>query len=199
MPAFLYGDMKRTTRAAEFNIQHLAEAVRSGYEIVSSEPTATYCLTELYPRLLNSNEAKLVAVHSHDLFEYLLQLHGEGKLRAFPKANKEEVAYYSPCHTRSVYGKSNALEILKLVGINARPVRYNTCCGIAGTFGFKEGAEGYDVSMAIGETLFERLRAMGLNQVITESSVCKLQIEHGTSLRVLHPAQVLWNLYEAPP
>ena len=197
IPAFLYGDVKRTVRAAEFNVSQLAEAVKSGCEIVSSEPTATYCLKELYPRLLNSNEARLVAARSHDLFDMLLELYREGRLRPFPRADMEPVAYYSPCHTRSVYGKSNALEVLKLTGLDIRPVRYNTCCGIAGTFGFKEGPEGYDVSMAIGETLFERLKAMGLNRVITESSVCKMQIEHGTSLPVIHPAVVLWNLCES--
>ncbi|MGD0177408.1 MAG: LUD domain-containing protein [Candidatus Bathyarchaeia archaeon] len=197
IPAFLYGDMKRTARAAEFNVPQLAEAVRSGCEIVSSEPTATYCLKELYPRLLSSDETRLVAAHSHDLFDYLLELHREGKLRNFPRADMQPVAYYSPCHTRSVYGKSNALEILKLAGIDVRPVRYNTCCGIAGTFGFKKGPEGYDVSIAIGETLFERLKALGLSQVITESSVCKMQIEHGTSLPAIHPAVALWNLCQA--
>lgn len=197
IPAFLYGDMRRTTRAAEFNVPKLAESVRNGCEIVSSEPTATYCLKELYPRLLYSEEAKLVAAHSHDLFEYLLQLHDEGKLRAFPRAAAEPVGYYSPCHTRSVYGKSNALEMLKVAGMDARLVRYNTCCGIAGTFGFKRGPEGYDVSMAIGETLFERLKALGSNQILTESSVCKMQIEHGTSLPVNHPAIVLWKLIQS--
>ena len=96
IPAFLYGDMKRTARAAEFNVPQLAEAVRSGCEIVSSEPTATYCLKELYPRLLSSDEARLVAAHSHDLFDYLLELHREGKLRNFPRADMQPVAYYSP-------------------------------------------------------------------------------------------------------
>lgn len=197
IPAFLYGDVRTTTRAAEFNVRYLAEAVRDGYEIVSSEPTAAYCLKELYPRLLNSAEADLVAAHSHDLFDYLLQLHKDGKL-ILPKAKMEVAAYHSPCHTRSVYGKSQALEILKLIGVDARPVRYNTCCGIAGTFGFKKGAEGYDLSMAVGETLFERLKAMNLHLVLTESSMCKMQIEHGTLLRVIHPAVALWELYQTP-
>jgi Fe-S oxidoreductase len=199
MPAFLYGDVKRTKRIAEFNIHHLAEAVREGNEIVCTEPTATYCLKELYPLLLNSPEAKLVAEHSHDLFELLLQFHEEGQLKKPPHSYPEPAVYYAPCHTRSVYGRSNALELLKLAGVDARPVRYNTCCGIAGTFGFKEGAEGYDVSKAIGETLFERIKAMNLQLVITESSVCKMQIEHGSSMRVLHPATVLWDMYQGRP
>ncbi len=195
IPAFLYGDVQTTKKAAEFNVHRLVEAIRDGFEIISSEPTATYCLKELYPRLLGSDEANLVAAHSHDIFDYLLQLHEQRKLKV-PNGQMESAAYYSPCHTRSVYGKSNALEVLKLMGIDVRPVRYNTCCGIAGTFGFKKGAEGYDVSMAIGETLFERLKAMNLHLVLTESSVCKMQIEHGTSFKVIHPAVALWRLYK---
>jgi iron-sulfur cluster protein len=198
MPSFLYGDMERTRRAAEFNVHHLSKVVRSGCEIISSEPTATYCLKELYPHLLQSSEAELVANHSHDLFEFLLNLHREGKLKLqLPGAFEEPVAYYAPCHTRSVYGKSNALEVLQLAGVQVSSVRYSTCCGIAGTFGFKEGLEGYDVSMAIGETLFQRLGAMNVRVVVTESSVCKMHIEHGTSLPVIHPAVLLWNMHQA--
>ena len=156
-------------------------------------------MKELYPRLLDSEDSRLVAAHSHDIFDYLSDLHGKRELKPLTKPTSEPVAYYPPCHTRSVYGKSNALEILKLAGIDARPVRYNTCCGIAGTFGFKKGLEGYEVSMAIGETLFSRLKEMRLRRVITESSVCKMQIEHGTGLEVLHPAQALWKLYKTDP
>jgi Fe-S oxidoreductase len=195
MPAFLYGDVKTTTRAARFNVQHLAQAIQDGCEIISSEPTATYCLKELYPRLLGSAEADTVAAHSHDLFDYLLGLHNEGKLK-IPNKVTETAAYHLPCHTRSVYDKSNALDVLRLAGVDVRPVRYNTCCGIAGTFGFKKGLEGYDVSMAVGAKLFDRIKTMNVKLVLTESSVCKMQIEHGTSLRVVHPAVALWDLYK---
>ena len=198
MPAFLYGDLRPTRDAAEFNVKHLAEAVRCGSEVVSSEPTATYCLKELYPRLLGTAEAELVAAHSRDLFDFLLRLHRDGKLRLeFPQSKNEPAAYYSPCHTRSVYGKSPALQVLMLAGVDLQTVRYNTCCGIAGTFGYKKGAEGYDVSMAIGETLLDRIKATNLQLVVTESSVCKMQIEFGTGLPVLHPATALWSLYES--
>ncbi|HXX72856.1 MAG TPA: 4Fe-4S dicluster domain-containing protein, partial [Candidatus Acidoferrales bacterium] len=194
IPAFLYGDVKTTTKAASFNVQHLAQAVHEGKEIVSSEPTATYCLKELYPRLLGSNDAASVAAHTHDLFDYLIEMHRRIGLK-MPAGKMGPAAYHLPCHTRSVYGKSNALDVLNLVGADIRPVRYNTCCGIAGTFGFKEGAEGYDVSMAIGGTLFERIKSMKVELVLTESSVCKMQIQHGTALKVVHPASALWNLY----
>lgn len=196
MPSLLYGDIKRTKRAAEFNVRNFAKIVRVGSEVISSEPTATYCLKELYPRLLSSAEADLVAAHSYDIFQYLLKLRSEGRFReVFPTVQAGRVAYYAPCHTRSLHGRSPALEVMKQTGMDIQPVRYDTCCGIAGTFGFKKRTEGYDVSMAIGERLFERIRAMNVDLVVTESSVCKMQIAHGTSIRVLHPAIVLWDAY----
>jgi Fe-S oxidoreductase len=67
---------------------------------------------------------------------------------------------------------------------------------MAGTFGFKKGAEGYDVSTAIGNTLFERIKETNVGLIITESSVCKMQIEQGTRLSVNHPAVVLRDIYE---
>jgi len=85
---------------------------------------------------------------------------------------------------------------MKQTGMDIQAVRYDTCCGIAGTFGFKRGAEGYDVSMAIGERLFERIRAMSVDLVLTESSVCKMQIKHGTSIPVVHPATLLSDAYQ---
>lgn len=86
---------------------------------------------------------------------------------------------------------------MKQTGTDIQPVRYDMCCGIAGTFGFKKGTEGYEVSMAIGERLFKRIRAMNVDLVVTESG-SKMQIEHGTSIRVLHPATVLWDAYTTP-
>ena len=50
----------------------LSHYAKQGYEIVSIEPTATYCLTVSYPRLLKQdNEARLIAANTRELFEYL--------------------------------------------------------------------------------------------------------------------------------
>jgi iron-sulfur cluster protein len=190
MPAFLYGNAKKTSKAAEYNVRSLRGLVEEGFEVVTSEPTANYCLRELYPRLLGTSDAALVAAHSTDVFAYLLQSKPYS-LRASGREDDRAIAYYNPCHTRSVYSSSPALEALRRTGVRVEQVRYNTCCGMAGTFGFKKGVEGYDVSMEIGKTLFERIRAMQARVIATESSVCKMHIEHGCKLPVEHPIMLL--------
>jgi len=147
-------------------------------------------LRELYPKLLGTSGAALVAGHSMDVSAYLLHYLPDS-FGAVRRENGRMIAYYNPCHTRSVYSSSPGLGALRHVGLNVKPVRYNTCCGMAGTFGFKKGVEGYDVSMEIGRTLFERIKAMHPSLVATESSVCKMQIEHGCGLRVEHPIKLL--------
>jgi Fe-S oxidoreductase len=58
---------------------------------------------------------------------------------------------------------------------------------MAGTFGMKHGALGYDLSMAVGERLFKLFDESKTKLVASESSVCAMQINDGTGLRVMHP------------
>ena len=55
------GDVERARVVAARNVRLLAEAVRQGYEIVCTEPTAALCLTREYPDLLDDDDARLVA------------------------------------------------------------------------------------------------------------------------------------------
>ena len=63
------------------NVASLAAAVREGREIVVPGPTCSYMLKQEYPWLDGSEDAKLVAGHTRDLFEYLAALHASGRLR----------------------------------------------------------------------------------------------------------------------
>ena len=56
------------------------------------------------------------------------------------------------------------------------------CCGIAGTYGLKK--EKYDIAMAVGAPLFEKVRAAtddGATRAICDSETCRWQIAAATS------------------
>ncbi|HMC09874.1 MAG TPA: FAD-linked oxidase C-terminal domain-containing protein, partial [Pirellulaceae bacterium] len=74
------GDVERARVVAARNVRLLAEAVRQGYEIVCTEPTAALCLTREYPDMLDDDDTRLVAAHTHEACTYLWQLHEAGKL-----------------------------------------------------------------------------------------------------------------------
>ena len=76
-------------------------------------------------------------------------------------------------------------------GATVLRIETGTCCGMGGTFGFKAGALGYDLSQAVGEQLFSDIIDSGVEAMVTESSVCKIHLEEGTGIPVYHPLELL--------
>jgi len=65
---------------------------------------------------------------------------------------------------------------------------------MSGTYGFKQ--EKYEVSMTIGQELFDSIRALQPHRVATECATCQMQIEHGTNVRAIHPIEVMLQACE---
>ena len=49
--------------------------------------------------------------------------------------------------------------------------------------------------MAVGQQLFSGIRAAEPQFVTTECATCQMQIEHGTSMKTIHPAELLLRAY----
>ena len=68
---------------------------------------------------------------------------------------------------------------------------------MAGTFGLK--AENYEVSLQAGRPMLEELARPRVLFGSTECSTCRLQMEHGSRKRTLHPVQYLALAYGLMP
>ncbi len=73
----------------------LAEAVRQGYTIVATEPSAALCLTHEYPMLVDDDDTRLVADNTSEACTYLWQLHQTGKLQLDLKPINATLGYHS--------------------------------------------------------------------------------------------------------
>jgi len=182
MQMLAYGYIKPALKNIILNSKSLAEWVRRGYKVITSEPTAAYCLKLLYYEVYPNEDTELLKKNSFELFEYLLNL--KVNLEVKEEYKNLKFAYHAPCHTKSLFFQWPLLTLLK--GLKVEPI-YVTCCGIAGSYGYKRGYEGYELSMAIGEELFKKIKEINPDYVLTESSVCKMQIEYGAKAKVLHP------------
>ena len=79
--------------------------------------------------------------------------------------------------------------LLRMIpGITLR-ILPSTCCGIAGTYGFKR--ENYRSSQLIGEPLFRAIKEVAPDVVATDCETCKWQIEMSTKVKVMHPISLL--------
>ena len=191
-PYISYGELEKARKVAAYNVRALLPHVEAGLDVVVLEPTATYALRSVYPKLLESEAAATVARKVYSLFEYLEKLQAEGqffRLRT-PPAEPRRYGYHLPCHQRGAPAAGSTVTFLQRAGFHVQVVETGTCCGMGGTFGLKKGALGYELSTTVGEPLFELFQAAGVDAIVTESSVCTMQLSEGTGLPVLHPLEL---------
>ena len=191
-PCIAYGDMDGARRAAAANVEKLAPWVKKGYDVVATEPTAAYALAVSYPALLpDSQDARLLAGATHEFFEYLLRLEDEASTPApSEKLSGSRLGYHCSCHQRPLRSGHGAMNWLKRRGADVRLIETGTCCGMGGTFGLKAGLLGHELSSAVGEQLFTLFKEARLDAIVTESSVCSIQLAEGTGMEIYHPLQL---------
>ncbi|MCX5632366.1 MAG: FAD-binding protein, partial [Phycisphaerae bacterium] len=153
IPAVVYGDIRTSKKDLEYNVKHLSDAVRQGYKIICSEPSAALCLKEDLRFFVDSPDAKMVSENTFEFFDYLKNLMRTVKIAAAASSGLAMTNYvhHTPCHLIALGEKAASVEILKqLAGIEVKELD-GGCCGIAGTFGMQK--KNYDLSMQIGRKL----------------------------------------------
>jgi FAD/FMN-containing dehydrogenase/Fe-S oxidoreductase len=192
------GDVEGARRVAKRNTRLLADAVRQGYEIVCTEPTAALCLTREYLNLLDDDDdARLVSAHTHEACAYLWGLHEAGKLELNFAPQNLTLGYHMPCHLRALEVGSPGENLLRLIkGVSVRRIERG-CSGMAQTFGLKR--DNYRASLRAGWGLISAMRDPAVQLGTTECSACKMQMEQGTTKPTIHPLKVLALAYGAMP
>ncbi len=193
LPAIVYGNVKRARRDLSYSLRYLAKAVRDGYKIVCSEPSAALCLKQELRHFVKGDDVKLVSDNTYELMNYLLDLQRQGKLNRPMRPIKEEFVYHLPCHLCAVGDETASIKLLQgLCGAKITDLKAG-CCGIAGTFGMQK--KNYELSLQIADSLKKALEESPVKDVLTECSTCKMQIEHISGCYVRHPIKVLAEAY----
>ncbi len=191
------GAINQARKLAEHNIAILAEAVRQGYHIVATEPSAALALTHEYLSLVDDDDARLVAENCSEACAYLWRLHQSGKLQLDLKPVNAVLGYHQPCHVKALDVGAPGENLLRLVpGLIVNRTQ-NSCSGMAGTFGLKR--ENYRASLRAGRALIGSLRSPRLQAGTTECSACKIQMEQGAGKPTIHPVKLLALAYGLMP
>lgn len=191
------GAVDGARKQAAHNVRILAEAVRQGYQIVTTEPSAALAITHEYPALLDDDDVRLVAANTVEACTYLWGMHRSGKLLLNFSPLHATVGYHLPCHLKALQVGSPGEHLLKLIpGLRVQRIEAG-CSGMAGTFGLKR--ENYRSSLRAGWGLITGLRQPGLHLGATECSACKMQMEQGTNKPTVHPLKLLALAYGLKP
>ena len=198
MPMISQGVLEPARLIAQRNVALLAEAVRQGYKVIATEPSAVLALTREYPTILDDDEdAVTVAQNSFDACHYLWQLHQNGKLNLGFQPQRISVGYHVPCHLLALEVGAPAENLLRLVpGIRVTRVEKG-CSGIAGLYGIKR--QNYRASLRAGFELIDAVRTGAFQVGMTECSTCKIQMEQGTTKPTIHPVKLLALAYGLMP
>jgi len=198
IPRISAGDAAGAMRDMHFNLEVLVPLAEAGYVVVSGCPSCVLTLTEDYPEMADGDDrARVVAEAVRDIHVLVDELTAG---RAAPLEAAAEspwrtrrLAYHAPCHLRAT-GRGDLPKRLleRLLGVRF-VVANDECCGMGGTYGLK--ARNAETSKAIAQPVFDRIRASGAEAVVTSCGMCRTQLAHGTGLPVVHPMEVLADLF----
>jgi glycerol-3-phosphate dehydrogenase subunit C len=176
-------------------VANLAPHARAGRDIVTNSTSCGLMLKREAREILDldDEDVRTVSENTWDLCELLLDLHERGDLRTDFDPLPVTVPYHAPCQQRGHGIGKPALDLLALVP-GLRVIELDAdCCGIAGTYGLKK--EKYEISMRVGERLFEDVKAIDPDVVACDSETCRWQINHGTGYHSVHPVEILFRAY----
>ncbi len=191
------GVVGRAKKLAQRNVEQLADWVRQGFQIVTTEPSAALAIGHEYLHLLDDSDAELVAASTVDASSFLWQLHQSGDLGLDFKPINAAIGYHLPCHQRALSEEIPALELLRLIPGLQVDLLDKGCSGMAGTFGVKQ--KNYVRSLRMGLALINAMRSTDVIAGATECSTCKIQMEQGTTKPTVHPIKILAMAYGLMP
>jgi FAD/FMN-containing dehydrogenase/Fe-S oxidoreductase len=197
MTKIVMGDIEKVRRMIGPQIRQLAEAVRQGYQIVTTEPTAALCLKYEYVQLLDNEDAKLVAANTWDAGQYLWQMHSQNELELDFKPLTTTIIYHTPCHLRAIDPAHTGMRLLSLIpGVTIQHADAG-CSGMAGTYGIRR--QTYRTSLRVGWGLISKMQETTAQIGSTECSTCKLQMEQGIDKPTIHPLALMAFAYGKLP
>jgi Fe-S oxidoreductase len=201
-PAFSQGNLEKAAQLGEQNLRLLSgstvAASRPGESLLASvsaapiiflEPSCYSMFVEDY-RELRLPWAEQVAKRCF-LFEQFIEdlLQRESCALSFFERNGA-VAIHAHCHAKAILNPAFMLRLAQRLP-GRKPTLLDTgCCGMAGAFGALESK--YELSVRVAGPLVNQLQRQPAGTVIVASGTsCRHQIEHLTSFRPRHMAEVV--------
>ena len=162
--------------------------------VVACCTSCSLMLKQEYAELFAEESMKEAGTNVYDAFEYLELMQDNGELDQDFRPVEQRLLYHVPCHLKSQGIGTPAADILRQIPGVQLELADAGCCGMSGNYGFKK--DKYEISMKIGEALFQRIRDYQADKVISDCGTCRLQINHGTQAKTCHPIEILAQAYQ---
>jgi FAD/FMN-containing dehydrogenase/Fe-S oxidoreductase len=189
-PLIHYGWLDLAESEIRTTLRQLSRFVEAGVPVVFCEPSTASVFRDDVPSLLPTDrDGQRLTKLAYLLSEFI-----EEKDIQVPKLGGKAI-FHGHCHQKAVLNPDAARNVLKKMGLDFEEPQ-QTCCGMAGSFGFE--APHYGVSMEIAELgLFPAIRrATERTPIVADGFSCRTQIEEGTGRHALHMAELILMAFE---
>jgi FAD/FMN-containing dehydrogenase/Fe-S oxidoreductase len=187
------GKVDEARREAERTIGVLASFVDRGVPIVGLEPSCILGFRDEIPAIVKGPRAKKLSEHALLLEEFLAREVELGRLRLSLAPLGKKALLHGHCHQKSFAAMGAVETVLKLVPQLDVQTIESSCCGMAGSFGYR--ARTIDASLAMAElSLLPAVRAAPADfLLVADGTSCRHQIKDGSDREALHVARILAN------
>lgn len=185
---------------------HLEHFLEGGRAIIVVEPSSLAMFRRDARHLLeNAEQFERLCSSAFEPVEYVTRL-----LAAFHRTAKEffdvsqspvgkRLFYHSHCQQKTIGCDAPTETLLRNLGFDVATSSVE-CCGMAGSFGYKK--DFYELSMAVGEDLFQQVRAADEGgeprALVASGTSCTEQLHAGLGRRVIHPIELLAAILREP-
>lgn len=179
----------KAKKDANINLQSIRKSKEEGMHVLTTSSTCAFTIRDEYQNILGIDisdvrESVMIAT------KYLYQLIENGCINLiFRNDYKKRIAYHTACHMEKLGWAIYSAKMLKMIPGVGLTILESSCCGIAGTYGFKK--ENYNYSQEIGKELFDKITAANPDLVATDCETCKWQIEMSTPYSVENPITII--------
>ena len=188
------GDVDAFTKVAAKQVKVLADAVRRGNDIVVPQPTCSYVIKKDYVVYVGGPDAELVAAHTFDTSEYLINLHqasGTELDTDFSGDIAESMAYHLPSHLKAQNNGMGSRDLMALTGAEITVIDQSS--GVDGMWGYR--AENDELSIPIAQKFAASITAADCAVVVGDCHWANTAIVEQTGQTPLHPLQFLARAY----
>jgi glycerol-3-phosphate dehydrogenase subunit C len=188
------GNVEKFTKVAKKNVKRLAAEVRAGTDIVVPQPTCSYVIKKDYLDYAGGPDAELVAAHTYDAAEYLIEIHKGDDTSLdtdFPGETVGSITYHTPCHLRAQNIGVTSRDLMELTGAHVELVQ--RCSGIDGMWGLRAGNE--EIALPMAKRLGEHVDEAGGDIVAGDCHLANTAIVEQTGRTPQHPLQVIARAY----
>ena len=188
------GDIDAFTKVAAKQVKVLADAVRRGTDIVVPQPTCSYILKKEYVVYVGGPDAELVAAHTFDSSEYLLNLHQTDETELdlnFTGDAAATMTYCVPTHMTAQNIGHCSHDLMRLTGAHITVIDHSS--GVDAMWGYRASNE--EVSLSVAQKLADAITAVDSALVVGDCHWANTVILEQTGMTPQHPLHVLARAY----